>query len=233
MNPAPLMCRAVSVHHDGETNPVIEGLSFTVEPGERVAVVGLNGAGKTSLLLALVGLVPHSGEIVVCGLRLSRRTAPELRRNVGFLFNVPEDQVLFPTVEEDVAFGLVRGGLGLGEARQRAHGCLHALGIGHLADQLIHRISHGQKLRVALASAIVTDPPLLLLDEPTAGLDPRGRRDLSVVLERQTAAQLIATHDLDFVDRTCTRVLLLEGGALAGETVDTAAIRARWGCDQG
>jgi cobalt/nickel transport system ATP-binding protein len=182
-------------------------------------------------LLSLVGLVPHTGDITICGLRLSARTAPEVRRRIGFLFNVPEDQLLFPTAVEDVAFGLIRGGAATEAARDRARDSLRAFGVGHLADHPLHHLSHGQKQRIALAGAVVTDPPLLLLDEPTAGLDPRGRRDLARLLANQAATQIIATHDLDFADQLCSRVMLLEEGAVAAETVDTAPIRARWDSD--
>jgi cobalt/nickel transport system ATP-binding protein len=207
---------------------VLRDLSFDVAIGERVALVGLNGAGKTSLLLTLMGLAPHDGEIRICGNRLSRRTAPALRRRIGFLGNVPEDQLLFPTALEDVAFGLVRDGLDTAAARERARASLHALGVEHVADHPLHHLSHGQKLRVALAGAIVTGPPVLLLDEPTAGLDPRGRRDLARLLAGQEASQIIATHDLDFVDELCSRVILLEDGTVAAECPTTEAIRRRW-----
>jgi cobalt/nickel transport system ATP-binding protein len=220
--------REASLGYDHGQHPVLDRLSFAILHGERVAVVGLNGAGKTTLLQAIVGLTPHRGEISVCGQRLSRRTAPEIRRRVGFLFNVPEDQLLFPTAAEDVAFGLVRGGIPVDEARRRARLCLRELGADDLAEQPLHHLSHGQKLRIALAGAIVTGPPLLLLDEPTAGLDPPGRHELARLLSEQSAAQLIATHDLELVDRLCTRVLLLESGLVAVDAPDTAEVRSRW-----
>ena len=223
-----LELREASVSYDHRQSPVLDSLSFELLHGERAALVGLNGAGKTSLLQALVGLVPHCGEIVVCGCSLNRRTAPEIRRRVGFLFNVPEDQLLFPTAVEDVAFGLVRGGLPVDEAHRRARLCLDELGAGNLADQPLHHLSHGQKLRIALAGAIVTGPPLLLLDEPTAGLDPPGRRELARLLAELPSAQLIATHDLDLVDGLCSRVLLLESGTIALDTTDAAEIQSRW-----
>jgi len=225
---AALSCRRVCVRYEQGAAPVLEGLTFEVAEGERLAVVGLNGAGKTSLLLALVGLAPHDGEIEICGRRLTRGSAAELRRSVGFLFNVPEDQLLFPTAVEDAAFGLVRDGVDISSARARARASLDSLGIGHLAERPLHHLSHGQKQRVALAGALVTSPPLLLLDEPTSGLDPRGRRDLASLLADREAAQIIASHDLDFVDGLCSRVLLLEGGTMAADGADTSAIRRRW-----
>jgi cobalt/nickel transport system ATP-binding protein len=208
---------------------VLDDVNLSLRAGERVALVGLNGVGKTTLLLALVALVQHRGEIEICGVRLDRRSLARARRRVGFLFNVPEDQLLFPKVVEDVAFGLVRSGAAAPEAFDRAREALERLGVGHLADEPVHRLSHGQKQRVALAGAVVNDPPLLLLDEPGAGLDPPGRADLTRNLVELGSTQLIATHDLDLADRLCTRVLLLEGGTLTRDDPDTGAIRAAWG----
>ncbi len=228
MSRTAVSCRQVSVRYEHGAAPVLDGLSFEVAEGERLAVVGLNGAGKTSLLLALVGLAPNDGEIEIYGRRLTRGSAVEVRRSVGFLFNVPEDQLLFPTAVEDAAFGLVRDGVDITSARALAQASLESLSIGHLAERPLHHLSHGQKQRVALAGALVTAPPLLLLDEPTSGLDPRGRRDLAALLAERDAAQIIASHDLDFVDGLCSRVLLLEGGSIAADGGDTSAIRRRW-----
>ncbi len=226
---AALRCHEVSVRHDQDHPPVLSGVSLEVEPGERVALLGLNGSGKTSLLASIVGLVPHQGEIAVAGQRLDRRSAGSVRRRVGFLFNVPEDQLLFPEVIEDVAFGLLSSGVEAKVALEHAARVLERLGMGELAHLPLHHLSHGQKLRVALAGALVTEPPLLLLDEPTAGLDPLGRRALASLLRDLPAAQLVATHELDFVDVVCTRVVLLEGGTIAANTRTTREIRDRWG----
>lgn len=223
-----LICRDIIVRHEPEMPPVISGASFSIEDGERVALVGLNGSGKTTLLMALAGLVDHEGEITVCGEVLSRRSASSVRRKIGFLFNVPEDQLLFPRVVEDVAFGLIRSGTGTEEARERAREMLGRLGMESLHPLPLHHLSHGQKQRVALAGALVTGPPLLLLDEPSAGLDPPGRLELARILEANGSAQLIATHDLDFAERICTRTLLLEEGTIAPGASTIAQVRNRW-----
>jgi cobalt/nickel transport system ATP-binding protein len=228
-----LACRDLSVSWEPGRPPTLDGVALSLAAGERVALVGLNGSGKTTLLMALVGLVPHRGEIRICGERLSRRSAPRLRRQVGFLFNVPEDQLLLPTVIEDVALGLVRDGAAPPAAAERALATLARLGVAHLAAEPVHHLSHGQKLRVALAGALVAEPPLLLLDEPTAGLDPPGRGALSELLAGLDAAQLIATHDLELAERLCSRVLLLEGGTLGRDELGPSAIRTSWGADRG
>ena len=148
---------------------------------------------------------------------------------MGFLFNVPEDQLLFSKVLEDVAFGLLQSGASEDEALAGAAEILADLGIARLKDEPVHHLSHGQKQRVALAGAIVTRPPLLLLDEPTAGMDPPARRELAAILEGLGSAQLIATHDLDFADRVCSRVIFLEDGGVADIFETTEEVRRRWG----
>jgi cobalt/nickel transport system ATP-binding protein len=224
-----LACRQVSVRHEPALPPTLSEVTFSLGAGERTALVGLNGSGKTTLLTALVGLVPHQGEVEICGQALTRGSIAGLRAEVGFLFNVPEDQLLFPKVVEDVAFGLVRGGCSSSEAFSRATEALDRMGVGELAGHPLHHLSHGQKQRVALAGAIVTGPPLMLLDEPTAGLDPPGKASLGELLCSLGSAQLIATHDLDFADRYCSRVLLLEGKTVARDDPDTSFVRRRWG----
>jgi cobalt/nickel transport system ATP-binding protein len=224
---AALSCRDVAVGY-GDASPVLRGVSFSLAAGERVALVGFNGSGKTTLLLATAGLVPHAGEIEVDGVRLERRSLAGIRGRIGFLFNVPEDQLLFPRVIDDVAFGLVARGVAAAEAAGRARRCLAALGVEPLAEAPLHRLSHGQKQRVALAGALVGEPPLLLLDEPTAGLDPPARRDLARFLGTLDAAMLIATHDLEFAARVCSRFLLLEDGRIAVDTPDVAGVACRW-----
>lgn len=226
-----LVFEETTVRYEPGGEPAIAGVSFSVAAGERAALVGLNGSGKTTLLLAAVGLVPHGGAIRVCGTPVTRRTAAEVREKTGFLFNIPEDQLLFPRVIEDAAFGLVRKGVGAEEAFAKAKQALDALGVGHLAESPLHHLSHGQKLRVALAGALVVDPPLLLLDEPSAGLDPPGRLVLAWLLSRLNAAMLVATHDLEFAARLCRRFVMLEQGRIVLDGADEAAVRGRWRLD--
>lgn len=225
MRPAELELDRVTVRYEPHDAAVLDGVSFAVGEGERVALVGLNGSGKTTLLMAAVGLAAHEGEIRVGGISLSRRTVQEVRERVGFLFNVPEDQLLFPTALEDVAFGLLRKGTSGRDARERARAMLDALGVGQLAQEPLHHLSHGQKQRVALAGALVTEPSLLLLDEPSAALDPRATRGLSRLLREQRAAMVVATHDLGFAEELCTRYVVLEGGRVSFDGGDGARAR--------
>jgi cobalt/nickel transport system ATP-binding protein len=226
-----LVFEDATIRWEPDAPPAVTGATFSLARGERAALVGLNGSGKTSLLMAAVGLIGHEGVIRVCGTAVGRRTLAEVRRNVGFLFNVPEDQLLFPKVVEDVAFGLLREGVDRGEAYRRAGLQLGDLGVGELAEWPLLHLSHGQKQRVALAGALVTEPPLLLLDEPTAGLDPPGRLSLARHLEGMEAAMLVATHDLDFAGRLCRRLIVLGRGRIVYDGEDAAVVKAAWGIE--
>ncbi|HUU04108.1 MAG TPA: ABC transporter ATP-binding protein [Myxococcota bacterium] len=223
-----LAFRDVSVRYPGAERPAIAGVSFEIGSCERVALLGLNGAGKTTVFQAVVGLIPSQGMITVGGVTLDRSSMRAIRDKVGFLFNVPEDQLLFPDVLEDVAFGLTSRGVPRPEARERARQMLARLGARELAGQSVHKLSHGQKLRVALAGALVGDPELLLLDEPASGLDPPGKRGLCKLLQEIPAAALVATHDLEFARKTCGRYLLLNEGRLEDQGQDFSRVEAGW-----
>lgn len=221
----------VTVRYEPGSRPVLEGVSFTLDRGERAALVGLNGSGKTTLLMAAVGLAGHEGLILVDGIPVRRRTAGQLRQKTGFLFNVPEDQILFPIAREDAAFGLLRRGVERTEAYRRAESMLAELGVGEVAGQPALHLSHGQKQRVALAGVLVTGPPLLLLDEPSAGLDPPGRLSLARLLGRLDAAMLVATHDLDFAARFCRRFIVLAEGRISYDGPDASVVSQAWGTE--
>jgi len=226
-----LAFEGVSVRYEPGATPVLSDVTFSISAGERAALLGLNGSGKTTLLMATVGLVGHEGGISVCGIPVGSDTVPKVREKVGFLFNVPEDQLLFPLVIEDTAFGLLSRGEEREEAYRRAGKALNDLGAAGLADWRIHKLSHGQKLRVALAGALVTRPPLLLLDEPSAGLDPPGKTSLSHVLGGLDAAMLVASHDLEFVERLCHRFIAIDNGRIVYDGEDLSAVRRKWGME--
>jgi cobalt/nickel transport system ATP-binding protein len=228
MTGSALSCRDVSVRYEQGGAGVLSGVSFAVAQGERVALLGLNGSGKTTFLKSLVGLVPHEGEIRIAGTVLARGSLSTIREQIGFLFNVPEDQLLFPKVIDDVAFALVRQGRSRGEASAKAAETLEALGIGHLADASVHHLSHGQTQRVALAGALVTTPGLLLLDEPSAGLDPPAKQGLAHLLAGLDAAMLIATHDIVFAKKVCDRFLHLEKGGLISDGAEIPKAFQGW-----
>lgn len=217
---AVLAFRNVTARYSPEAPPVLSDISFSLRPGERVALIGLNGSGKTTLLSAAVGLVPFTGGIEVCGIPLGPSTERAARDRVGFLFGIPDEQLLFPNVLDDVAFSLERLKVPRPEARQRARALLYRLGVGAQADRSPHQLSQGQRQRVALAGALAAEPPLLLLDEPSAALDRTGKEALAALLELPGTTILMATHDTAFARRVCRRFILLEGGRIAEDSTD-------------
>lgn len=213
MNPV-LEFKSVTIRYPGSSKDIVKDVSFHVHPDERVALFGLNGSGKTTLLLAAVGLVSFTGEIVVDGITVEKKTVQKARDRTGFLFNVPEDQILFPRVLDDVAYGLVRKGIPKEESHEKAIAILEMLGAKGLAESSPFQLSHGQRQRIALAGALVCNPAVILLDEPSSALDPRGRLSLAEVLRSVVSSIVIATHDIDFASQTCSRYLILCNGEL-------------------
>jgi cobalt/nickel transport system ATP-binding protein len=222
--PVVLHIEKVTARYQGSSRNALENCSFDLREGEHVALLGLNGSGKTSLLMAAAGLVPFQGVIDVDGIRISEQSLAEVRRKLGFLFSVPDDQLLFPRVVDDVAFSLKRQGVGPEEAHRRSERMLAAMGIGDLRDSAPYELSHGQKMRVALAGALVHEPRLLLLDEPSGALDPPGKRSLASFFNTCASAMLIATHDLAFATECCSRYIILDGGKVVRDTVEKGEI---------
>jgi cobalt/nickel transport system ATP-binding protein len=207
---------------------VFDGLSFTVAQGEKVALLGRNGAGKSTLLSLLLGIEwPDEGDISVCGFKLARQTTGDIRRCAGMVFQNPDDQLFMPTVREDVAFGPRNLGMDAESSGKIADEVLERLGIAHLAGKPPYRLSGGEKRSAALATALAMQPKLLLLDEPTAFLDPAGKRTLAAILQALPIAMLIATHDMEFVRETCPRAILLSGGRALADG-DTGQILSDW-----
>jgi len=198
--------------------PALRGVSFVADRGEAVGLVGANGAGKSTLLLALTGLIePSSGVIDIGGTVLSKRTAPEVRRRLGFIFQDPEDQLFMPTVFDDVAFGPINQGV-TGEAlAARVASALESVGAGHLADRPGYRLSGGEKRSAAIAAVLSMGPEILLMDEPSSGLDPKSRRALIDLLAGFPHTRLIAAHDLDLVLDVCPRTIVLHRGEVAAD----------------
>lgn len=195
-------------YEDG--TPALKGISLSIDEGEKVAVIGPNGAGKSTFLHLIAGFrTPFEGSLKVMGERLEERTADQVRRHIGLLFQDPDDQIFMPTVEEDVAFGPVN--LGLDRVEDRVVQALRCTSIEDLAKRKPHRLSHGMKKRVAIAGVLAMEPELLLLDEPTAGLDPRSRSDLIELLRNMKRTMLMATHDLEAAAEIVDRVVLLNG----------------------
>jgi energy-coupling factor transporter ATP-binding protein EcfA2 len=198
--------------------PVLTGATFRVAAGDRVAVLGANGSGKSTLLLHTNALLlPEAGRVTVHGVEVGEATRREVRRLVGLVFQDPDDQLFLPTLLEDVAFGPLNHGLAADEAESLARGQLAALGLDSAADRAAHHLSGGEKRLAALATVLVSRPALLVLDEPTAGLDARSRRRVVEILSRREETLLIATHDLEVAAALCGRGVVLAGGRIAAD----------------
>jgi cobalt/nickel transport system ATP-binding protein len=201
------------VYPDG--TKAVDGISFTVSDGESIALVGANGAGKTSLLLSLVGVLPISGgSISVDGISLNKSMLNEIRRRVGMVFQNPDDQLFMPMIYDDVAFGPRNYGLSEDEVKKRADEVLHTLGIQHLRDRSSLKLSGGEKRIAAIATVLVMEPSAVIFDEPTAFLDPKARRNLIEVVSLLPHSKLIATHDLTFAQEVCTRAIIIKKGRI-------------------
>jgi cobalt/nickel transport system ATP-binding protein len=198
-------------------HPALDGIELHVEHGERVAVLGPNGAGKTTLMLHLNGLMTGSGSLEVAGIDVGPKTLAELRRRVGVVFQDPDDQLFMPTVAEDVAFGPLNMELAPEEVRLRVTEGLAAVRMEHAAERAPYQLSMGERRRVAIATVLAMRPSLLVLDEPSANLDPRARRELLDVLERIDRTMLITTHDLPLAAELCERAVILAAGRVVAD----------------
>jgi cobalt/nickel transport system ATP-binding protein len=207
-------------YRPGDT--VLAGLDLTVAHGERVAILGPNGAGKTTLMLHLNGLLRGAGELEVAGLPVAPDTLPALRARVGLVFQDPDDQLFMPTVADDVAFG--PRNLGLPDVDDRVAAALAAVRMAHAAGRAPHQLSTGEQRRVAIAGVLAMDPRLLVLDEPSANLDPRARRELLELLAALDRTLLVVTHDLPFAAELCERAVILSGGRIAADGPCTAVL---------
>jgi cobalt transport protein ATP-binding subunit len=201
----------------------LRSISFAIGPGEKIALVGPNGAGKSTLMLHLNGLLrATSGEIRVGGEPISDRNLGQIRAWVGLVFQNPDDQLFNPKVFDDVAFGPLHMGMPSAEVQRRTAQALAAVGMLEYASHISHHLSLGQKKRVSIATVLSMDPKILVLDEPSAGLDPRARRNLINLLAEMDQTMLVATHDMRMVKELFPRTIVLDEGQVVadGPTAD-------------
>ena len=214
-------------YHDG--TEALRGISFRVLPGECLALLGPNGSGKSTLLLHLNGLLPEKlsgdGAVKIFGEAVATKNLEKIRRQVGLVFQDPDDQLFCPTVAADVAFGPQQLGLSEAEIAARVKKSLAQVGLAGFEERATHHLSHGEKRRACLAGVLACEPAVLVLDEPTSDLDPRGRREFKAMLRQLPATKLIATHDLELAVELCARTIILDHGQIIadGRTVELLA----------
>ncbi|MDD3219735.1 MAG: ABC transporter ATP-binding protein [Lachnospiraceae bacterium] len=209
-----LECKNLSFSYE-ESHPVLKNLTFHVHQHETVGLIGANGVGKSTLLRILVGLeTNYQGEVTIKGLPVIKKNLADVRAKIGYVFQDSDNQMFMSTVYEDVAFAPKNYGLSPAEVKERSEHALDMIGISHLRDKKTYRMSGGEKKMAAIATILAMEPDIMLMDEPTIALDPKNRRNLIRVLNSLDRGKLIASHDLDMVLETCSRVLLLSHGEI-------------------
>jgi len=214
----------------------LRGVNLTIRRGEKVALLGPNGAGKSTLLLHLNGILRGKGQVRIAGVPLRTDNLPQVRARVGLVFENPDDQLFSPTVLEDVAYGPLYMGLPREEVSERARRALAQVGMTGFEERSPHRLSLGQKKRIAIATVLSMEPAILALDEPTASLDPRARRELIHLLRDLPQTMIVSTHDIPLVRDLLPRTVVMDGGVIVadGETralLSDSALLAAHGLD--
>ena len=196
---------------------VIDDLSFRIGPGESVGLIGANGAGKSTVMKLLLGLVFGEGRILVDGIEVGKASLGAVRRKLGFVLQNSDNQMFMPTVYEDMIFAPLNYGLSREETEQRVDAVLAQLGLQELKHRHNHKISGGEKRRAAIATILAMEPEAVLMDEPTSALDPCNRRVVINTIRALPQTKLITSHDLDMIWDTCDRVILLSRGRIVAD----------------
>jgi len=207
--------------------PVLRDISFTVRDGESVGLIGANGAGKSTVMKLLLGLLAGEGQILVDGTPVEKKTLPAIRRRLGFVLQNSDDQMFMPTVYEDMCFGPLNYGMSREETDRRVDEVLSRLGLTDLRNRHNHRLSGGEKRMAAIATILAMEPEAVLMDEPTSALDPWNRRLVINTIRALPQTRIITSHDLDMILDTCTRVILLDGGRIAADGPADELLRDR------
>jgi len=215
------------MHHSIEINdlsftypdghPALHNVSLIITPCEKVALVGPNGAGKSTLILHLNGILVGQGNLRVAGLPVIKENLGKVRARVGMVFQSPEDQLFSPTVFDDVAFGPIYQGLPQEEVEDRVKEALAVVNMDEYVHRISHHLSMGEKKRIAIATVLSMKPEVLVLDEPTADLDPRARRSLINLLKDLPLTMLVSTHDMLMVRELFPRMVIMDEGCIVAD----------------
>jgi len=215
------MHHSIEVHNLSYSYPdghaALKDISLRIAPGEKVALVGPNGAGKSTLMLHLNGILIGKGKVHVCGLDVDEKNLSQVRASVGLVFQNPDDQLFSPTVYEDVAFGPLYQGLSAPEVDERVKVALTSVRMSEYARRVSYHLSTGEKKRIAIATVLSMQPEVLVLDEPTAGLDPRARRTLINLLRELPITMLVSTHDMRLVQELFLRTVVMDDGQIVAD----------------
>ncbi len=207
--------------------PVLRDLSFRIEDGEAVGLIGANGAGKSTVMKLLLGLLQGEGKILVDGVEVRRDTLGEIRRKLGFVLQNSDNQMFMPTVYEDMIFAPLNYMLSREEADARVDAVLARLHLEDLKHRYNHKISGGEKRMAAIATILAMEPEAILMDEPSSALDPYNRRLVINTIRELSQTKLITSHDLDLILDTCWRVILLSNGRIAADGPAQELLRDR------
>jgi len=196
----------------------VKDISFVIHHGEAVGVIGANGAGKSTLLMLLMGvLFPDGGDVLVGDVLVTKKTLSMIRKSLGMVFQDPNDQLFMTTVYDDVAFGPRNYKVDEAEVDRRVKEALELVGIAHLSDRAPFKLSGGEKRAASIATVLSMQPDLLILDEPTAALDPKSRRRIMKLLKGFSHTKIITSHDLDMVYELCDRIIVLKNGVVVAD----------------
>lgn len=197
--------------------PVIKGLSFRIEDGEAVGLIGANGAGKSTIMKLVLGLVQGEGRILVDDIEVNKDNLGKIRKKLGFVLQNSDNQMFMPTVYEDMMFGPLNYMVSREDADKKVNEVLDRLGLQYLKNKYNHKISGGEKRMAAIATVLAMEPDAVLMDEPTSALDPYNRRVVINTIKELGQTKIITSHDLDMILDTCDRVILLSGGEIVAD----------------
>ena len=198
-------------------NYVLKDLSFGIEQGENVGLIGANGCGKSTLLKILVGLLSYEGKATACSLPIEKKNYAEIRRKIGYVLQDSDNQLFMSKVSDDVGFAPKNYGYSKEKIETVVNESLEKVGILHLMNRQNSKLSGGEKKLASIAVVLAMNPEMMLLDEPSNGLDPYNRRKVINILKELPQTKLIASHDLDLIYDTCSRVLVLSDGKIMAE----------------